>query len=184
MTTAISHPVTESSAASLMQKLTTVDFDPRPNWVLGFLGAFMTFGIGPLVVWSMRLHDLTKRHELIFGELLQWLSARHSQPQLASLKAAINRLRFRSGLCVLAMLTVLLTAMRVHQVMPISRPGHSKMWMNLYLPDSANIAGFQGLLDTRIAWALGLSFAYGLHWFSVRLPDLPEPRLPFSGETG
>lgn len=139
----------------------------------GLVGAAVTFGVWPIIKWPLRLRDLaaTERHQ--FWHLYEWIRLQGGYPQadLEPLRRAVEKVRFRLSLWLVSLIAVVGVAAFFGWVG--APAGLSLRDYGLVTYGGGQLAGsvVPASIAWRmyLAWTIGMSLAYGLHWVAVQL---------------
>lgn len=146
---------------------------PRLAWGVfkTFTISLATFGVAPLLAWTKHLNDMIRYHRTQLWHLAEWTRLQTGHPDAAALAAAADAISTRRllGVTVLlwAGLAAALVAAQVAGAESLLDPLIATTYRFDLTPPQQALASSTGVAF--IAWTLGLTSAYMLHWLRLQL---------------
>ena len=133
-----------------------------------FVIAIFSFGVAPLVRWTQNLNRYVRLERTQFWHLAEWLRLQTAHPDAQRLPEEAESIRWRGALAAaswvwLGAVVVFVIARLWNSELPGRALWHST-WAARVVPryDDARP-------DIHLAWVVGLSVAYALHWLQMQL---------------
>jgi hypothetical protein len=138
------------------------------TWVLGIV----SFGFLPILAWQVRFRDYIAYEQQQYWHLVEWLRTKSRSAAAGELRGEAEKLRFRFDLRLLATLCVAFVGVVFFsQIWLFNRPLRALVDFTY-----GNYGYRYSQYWTRapagrmyVAWVVGLTAAYALHWVQVQL---------------